>query len=351
MHPSLYLCSQQARTASRTVAVRKLKPDCKACPFALHGKPRSPVLPDIPKNASGVLLLDTPSSDDAEKGEHLSGLTGGQLRQEMQDAKVLGKVAVLSTTACSPNSRDDMDVGKAAKACRPFLDHYLAKLPGLPALAAGKWASAALTGKARAVQAARGFVRWGEIDRPLIVTWSPGFALFRSPWNWGEFTVDMQRFGRVVNGQLREEHFDLNIAPRVSDVRQLVATADFLAVDIETAPEHPDRGWTGKDPTRARLKSVAIGTESRALAHWWGRNKRVEAELKRVLENPAICKVWQNGYWFDDRVLKRYGITVMNVMDTRDMRRAISSTSRLGLGYQASVLADFPPWKESEDEK
>jgi uracil-DNA glycosylase len=351
MHPSLHLCGQQARATSRTVAVRRLGPDCKSCPYALHGKARNPVLPDIPKNPSGVILLDTPSGDDCEKGEYLSGLTGGQLRQEMQDAGVLGKVAVLATTACSPNSRDDMDVAKAGKACRPVLDHYLAKLAGLPTLAAGKWASSAITGKARAVQAARGFVRWGEVDRPLIVTWSPEFALFRSPWNWGEFTVDMQRFGRVVSGKLREEHFDLNIAPRVSDVRQLVASADFLAVDIETAPEHPDRGWTGKDPTRARLKSVAIGTETRALAHWWGRNKKVEAELKRVLENPSILKVWQNGYWFDDRVLKRYDITVTNVMDTRDMRRAISSTSRLGLGYQASVLADFPPWKESEDEK
>lgn len=351
MHTDIHLRSQQARAASREVAVRRLKPDCKACPFALHGKPRSPVLPDIPKNPCGVVLLDCPSSDDAEKGEHMSGLTGGQLRQELQDAGVLGKVAVLSAAACAPNSRDDMDVGKAAHACRPVLEHYLAKLPGLPALAMGKWASHALTGKTRAVQAARGFVRWGETDRPLVITWSPGYAVFKSPWNWGEMTVDIQRFGRIALGKLREEHFDLNIAPRVRDIRQLVASASFLAVDIETAPEHPDRGWTGKDPTRARLKSVAIGTESRAVAHWWGRNDKVEAELKRVLESPYILKVWQNGHWFDDRVLKRYGITVRNVMDTRDMRRAISSTSRLGLGYQASILADFPPWKESEDEK
>jgi ribonuclease D len=73
--------------------------------------------------------------------------------------------------------------------------------------------------------------------------------------------------------------------------------------------------------------------------------------VKRILENPEILKILQNGPWFDNRVLTRYGIAVCNFMDTRDMRRCLVSTSRLSLAYMTSIYTDFPAWKETEDDK
>jgi hypothetical protein len=63
--------------------------------------------------------------------------------------------------------------------------------------------------------------------------------------------------------------------------------------------------------------------------------------------------VMQNGWWFDMRVLSRYGIKVNNMADTRDMRRAISVTSRLSLGYMGSLYLDIEDWKlkGGDDEK
>src|SRR5690606_6252188 len=87
------------------------------------------------------------------------------------------------------------------------------------------------------------------------------------------------------------------------------------------------------------------------VSHWWtdGR-KRVEREIKRILEDPNIVKVFHNGDWFDLRVLQRYGIRVRNVFDTRDARRALSSTSILKLSNLASLYNDAHEWKENEED-
>lgn len=72
--------------------------------------------------------------------------------------------------------------------------------------------------------------------------------------------------------------------------------------------------------------------------------------MGRVLLNEAITKIFHNGPWFDVRVLRRYGLRVRNFVDTRDSRRALSSTSPLRLGYLASLYDDTTPWKEADEE-
>ena len=68
-------------------------------------------------------------------------------------------------------------------------------------------------------------------------------------------------------------------------------------------------------------------------------------EGMHMLLDAELVKVYHNGPWFDLRVLDRYGLNTANWEDTRDLRRAISSTSRLSLGYLGSLYCDIPAWK------
>lgn len=142
----------------------------------------------------------------------------------------------------------------------------------------------------------------------------------------------------------------LIIDPTVDHVKALAAKG-WLTVDIETKPVHKARPWTGKDPTQARLKTLGMGCEEWAFSHLWVGNGPVKKEIKRVLEDPSILKVLQNGVFFDIPVLKRYGMEVHNFVDTRDMRRATSTTSKVGLGPMAAIFLDWPNWKQAEEEE
>lgn len=137
---------------------------------------------------------------------------------------------------------------------------------------------------------------------------------------------------------------------KAGDLSAYFSGQPFVACDIETAPETREQSWTGKDPTRALLRTVGFGTPTVGLSYKWGTDEKVEAEIKRLLENPSIPKIFHNGDWFDLRVLGRYGMDTCNYEDTRDMRRTLSSVSALSLRHLASIYTDFPAWKDSSDE-
>ena len=190
----------------------------------------------------------------------------------------------------------------------------------------------------------------------LIVTHHPTLAFFHDPFSLGAFLIDLDRFSRMTKGKLEPGPKRININPKSSDVRRFhkwaLRTHSEIAVDIETAPEHPDRPWTGKDPTRAKLKIVGIGNTEEALSHrWTDGSKKIERALKTLLEDTQVTKILQNGDWFDLRVFVRYGVTPVNCHDTRDARRALCSTSALRLAYLGSIYTDYFPWKEDESDE
>lgn len=186
----------------------------------------------------------------------------------------------------------------------------------------------------------------------LITTPHPTFVFFRSTYEWGPWRAYMDRFARMIRGELvpPPEKSKLITDPTVEHVLEL-AKLPFVTVDIETKPAHKARPWTGKDPTQARLKCVGMGCSTWGFSHLWVGNGPVKKEIKRVLEDPSILKVWQNGFWFDDRVLQRYGMKTVNVVDIRDMRRAVSSTSKVGLGPMGAIYTDYFAWKQAEEEE
>lgn len=68
------------------------------------------------------------------------------------------------------------------------------------------------------------------------------------------------------------------------------------------------------------------------------------------MSDASLAKVFHNGPWFDLRVMAREGIPVTNWQDTRDLRRALSATSRLSLRYLGSLYCDISNWKDEEED-
>lgn len=136
------------------------------------------------------------------------------------------------------------------------------------------------------------------------------------------------------------------------DLAHLVTAGVPLAVDIETSPANNAEPWTGKDPTRAKMKTIGFGTCSEAISIYWpDADPTTENMVRLVLADPAIKKVFHNGPWFDLRVMARYKLPVTNYDDTRAMRRCLSSTSRLSLRHLASIYTDFHAWKDGDDDE
>lgn len=332
------------------------RPDCANCPFAKDGKPpHNPVLGIRlnPSTCKGVLVGEGPGAEEASQGEPFVGRTGDWLKQRLHEAQLdFDDFAVLNATACQPpkGMKTDTNMGQAAHACYRLF-HYqwepYAKA-GKPMLAMGKWAGFAVnTGSTITTETGRGFVRtakWGQ----FILTWHPTYAAFYNPWKAGEFIIDVQRFRRLLHGTLEAPPKTV-IRPTVNDIQRLLkASNGVLAVDIETRAPHGQPSHLGKDPTRAELRTIALGIPDLGIAHWWGSNPTIQNLIIKVLHDPKILKVFHNGWFFDLRVLARYFVHPEPVIDTRDMRRAVSATSRLSLRFLASVYSDFAPWKEDE---
>lgn len=191
----------------------------------------------------------------------------------------------------------------------------------------------------------------------LLTTMHPTYAFFHQPYEWGTFEGDLKRLGRMVRGELEALPPAPNINATHHDLadllREVAAFPDpWVAVDIETAPCNSAEPWTGKQPTRALLKSIAFGTTTRSVAFWWAEADDItKLMIKEVLADDALTKVFHNGWWFDVPVLARFGMQCHNVVDTRDARRALSSTSRLSLRHLGRLYTDFWNWKSRGDDE
>lgn len=186
----------------------------------------------------------------------------------------------------------------------------------------------------------------------LMLALHPGTAFFGMPYEAGTFIEDVKRWGRMMRGELGPDLQNAKADATLEDFRKLVQNAGgCIAIDIETAAATSDEPWTGKDPTRAKLKTIAFGHDSAGVSTYWdSTNTALREYISEVLKDATITKVFHNGPWFDLRVMARYGLPVSNWQDTRDLRRACSSTSRLSLRYLGSLYCDIHNWKAEEED-
>lgn len=328
--------------------------DCANCPFAKEGKPpHRPVLAEIPSDTPiGMLVGEGPGESEIEKQRPFSGMTGEGLDLLLaREGIPRSRLVVANAMACKPPpSKNDAMLRAASKSCHALFKHQTDPYVSLPKLTMGKWATWAVLGRAIKTEQTRGFIR----DNNTITTWHPTYAFFRNPWVKGDFEVDIARFKRLLDGKLQADP-RVVINPTTSDVeellREIANNNHTVAVDIETSPEKGSHPNTGKDPTRCTLKTIALGTNEYAIALRWPHQPDVWIQVHNILMDPSVKKVFHNGWFFDLRVLSRYGIEVRNIVDTREIRRALVATSGLSLRYLAQTYVDFPPWKEMEDEK
>lgn len=322
------------------------QPNCPACPF--NRKDKRPLHISAPVDEPVALFVtESPTNEDEQMGRLLSGSVGQELDTSLCKAGLNRRqLVVAAPIACRPTTFNPKDMDAARKCCAPAFRDVTAPYNHLPKFLAGKQSAVSYMKLPKGgVDNARGFIR-EEIK--AIVSWEPKFAYFIAPKHWAAFDVDLQRFGRLVRGHLGAAA-KIRTGVSADCIKAFGAANHVLAFDIETAPADPARPWTGKSPVEARLKSIGFGTETEGIAVMWEAvGQDVEVAIRDVLANPAVLKVGWNSTFFDIPVLQRYGLEVVNHVDARDLRRALSATSRLSLRYAASLYVDGPPWKEDE---
>lgn len=326
--------------------------NCEACPYSTKGKPFGWVDAKGPARPHGVVITEAPSQRDSEDNEILGGPTGERFDEALEAAGLRrDQLLFVHVVMCKPKEpRRPKETKAALTACKPQLDKVLAVHGKLPTLVLGATAMAAV-GKHGALTG-RKSIR-GFLDGNRIYTLHPTFAAFHEPYSWGAFVEDVKRFGRLIRGELEREPVIVWDATH-HDIAALVRSASLrnkrISLDVETLPASKDAPWTGKDPTRARLKQVGLGVEDFGISvHMKHADGPTRDMLKLVLADPSITKIMHNGPWFDLRVLERHDYPVTNWEDTRDMRRACSSTSKLSLAFLGSLATDIHAWKVGDD--
>ncbi len=257
-----------------------------------------------------------------------------------------------------PLGSGEVEKRKATEACRPWFESQLKKWGSdKPALVMGKWAQLAFAGTEKSVEANRGYVRALPSGRTWLGTWHPTYAFFHNPYEWGSFTVDAERFGRLIKGKLKKEVplvWTSGDWRRLQQIYKWALKRGFFTIDLETHPVNGDTvGFTAKDPVRAGINLMSVGVPNCGLSvRWKLLSPKAKSIFKAMLADRRLAKVTQNGWWFDLPILRRYGfVTKGRVVDIRDLRRACSTTSKLSLHYMGSLFeGDNPPWKEFTDD-
>lgn len=325
---------------------------CEECPFSKAGAPAKDfVLPEGPRSPKGVVFTDVPMTEEARRGSPLAANTqlGAEWDKSLKQAG-LGREDLLHVpaTACPrPHGvKEESKTPKAITACAPMRAEAKRLMEsGVPTISLGKWGHLAATEQAKGHDGQRGFVSGN-----YTTTYRPMSAYFWQPHTWANFDIDVLRFGRMIRGELALDPA-LQLGGPMAPFFARARAEGWIAFDIETMPVDGERPWTGKDPTQARLRTVSLGWENQGGA--WFVEDMSDADirgLRQLLADPTILKVGLNIVFFDIRVLKRHGFPVVNFADCRDMRRAISSTSRLSLAYQTTTYTDAPAWKTEKDE-
>lgn len=339
--------------ASR-VDPRTLGAMCARCPFSKNGAPVSPVLGEGPLDAVGVLVGEGPGADESETGRPFVGATGKELDKSLEAAGIgRGKLFVVNATCCRPpvGAKNEKVMGQAVTACAPAFWKQMAPHQKKPIFAMGKWAWAALGDRIPkgGLTKGRGFLREHKgLGTTYIATWHPTYAYFHNPFEGGAFDADLGRFARLLGGRLGPPPSRLLVHPDIGALAELQREGKPISVDVETKPERPDQPWTGKDPTRAKLRTIGFGNSSWGLSFIWERLSESDCDhVRRALLLPTV---WQNGAWYDHRVLRRYSFQIGPWEDTRDLRMALCPTSPLSLAYMASLYDDTNPWKEEDED-
>lgn len=331
--------------------------NCSICPISAEGKPQDyGVIAsefDISRPIDGIIVVgEIPSFNDKR------GPLSGRAKKNWQEALVKSglcdrNLLVIPAAHCVPSKvLKKTDRIKIATACTPSVKTELEAYPNVPVLLMGSDAITSF-GIEKKINENRGFLHNTSTGRRYIITYAATTVMFGNIYSWGTFLEDLRRFNRLITNTLRPGLSPGLVttfggAGHYTDFMRRLRS-NWFTVDIETTapPEHPE--W-GLDPVRATLKTISFGAPDMAVSCSW--TLADYATRKFIMDSLAdsfYLKIFHNGPWFDLRVQQRFGLLVNNWGDTRDLRRAISSTSRLSLGFLGSLYCDIHAWKLDDD--
>jgi hypothetical protein len=330
---------------------------CDKCPIA-SGTPAAPT--DYGNVASytrgpaypvdGIIVVgEIPTFNDKK------GPLSGRAKRNWQEALDKSGLASLNlllvpSVHCVPGVViKKSDRQRIVSACRPSPNVDLVANPHVPVLLMGTDAIQSY-GLDKKITENRGFLhRDSSNGRPYIITFAATTVMFGNIYMWGTFLEDLRRFYRLITNTLKPGLLPsmVKIHADYQDISAFLLKNPnaWAAVDIETTAPNSNPEW-GLDATKASLKTIAFGTKDQAVSLCWSHaDFRTIKLVADILGEQDFVKVFHNGPWFDLRVLRRYDLEIRAWEDTRDLRRAISSTSRLSLGYLGSLYCDIHAWK------
>lgn len=151
--------------------------------------------------------------------------------------------------------------------------------------------------------------------------------------------------------EVRRPNCEIWIEPTLEDIERFnndyVLGCDLLSVDIETSGSRVTCIGYATGPTRA---IVIPFDDSRAenRSYWATREDEAAAWaiIKRILIDPSIPKLFQNGLYDIAFLWRAYGIGVMGATeDTMLLSHALQPEALKGLGFLGSIYTDHGAWK------
>lgn len=337
---------------------RKLGAQCDKCPR--NG--RVPVFGEGPRNPKAVILGQDPGREETKQGRPFVGPTGERLNQVWKaacdkNAIQISREETYITNAClclPIDKNDNKEARSACDACRPRLLAELERLDAVPGvLALGRWAWYALTGEATGITKKLGFhSAWGKTW--VVPTIHPA-ATFRREMDLNPLQAHVDGFVRRLARGLPGEPV-LKKNPKAHELDKLVEDCKRLgkplAVDIENVGHHGTAEYA-LIPKYAKLTIVGVGADigtGVGFSWAWPPSYPVLQALKRAFADPDLSKVACNGIGHDFPILRNHGFEINGeLIDIRDARRALVSTSKVSLNYQAGIYLTVEPWKHLAD--
>ena len=132
---------------------------CEACPYSKDGKPNRPVLAvglRRVEKAVGIVVGESPGSEEVSRGEPFVGPTGRELDEAFANAQLdRTQLVIVNAIACkSKEPKDEVELETATWACRPYVKRvfelvtlFAPRRATTPILMLGKWAWFSVTGK------------------------------------------------------------------------------------------------------------------------------------------------------------------------------------------------------------
>lgn len=313
-----------------------LKPDlCRGCPLY---ECQGPVLPQIPEEASIVIVGEAPGREEIAKGIPFIGRTGKYLRSMCYEAGLkVSSCIVTNTVLCRPPQNRTPLRPEIEYCTQRFLRPFLSQHTDKKWLAVGTIASKALIGEK--VTASAGYIFPNpNSDNIISAILHPSAILRNGGKDRRPMILAIVKFLKATSATDAPTE-ELKINPEMIELHEFVEKAltfDRICIDIETL------GKKLPESNHITLLAITLPDMDTVSIPWTPSRMQV---VKPLLENPNIAKIIHN-VAFDGWKLYVNDIDMSNceLIDTIQIAQMCDEPDKSLEGLAAKYL-DTPSWK------